>query len=77
MKWQPIGTIPRDGRQVELFSPTQGIDKGNWYFFIDPDWYKENTWWNPMEGLDDVTGDLSTDSGFGDYTHWRDIEATS
>lgn len=72
MDWQPISTIPRDGKVVELLSPSEGIDTGNWYAFPDG-WAKENPWWRPLAGLDDTTGDLTTEKGSGDYTHWREI----
>jgi hypothetical protein len=76
MKWQPIETMPRDGRTVELLSPAEGVDTGEWYYFDEPGWAEKNTWWQPLEGMNDTSGDFNTRKGSGDYTHWRDIEDT-
>ncbi len=75
MDWQPIGTIPRDGHTVALLSATHGEDVGRWYFFMEEDWAAKNAWWSPLDGMEgDTSGDLDTDCGFGDYTHWREME---
>jgi hypothetical protein len=72
--WQPIATAPRDGRVVELLSPSEGVDRGYWYPFDYLNWPADNLWWEPLPGCD-YTGDFSTDNGSGDYTHWREINS--
>jgi hypothetical protein len=73
MEWQPIETIPRDGRIVQLLSANGESDTGNWYDFDEPGWAEANSWWTPaIPGV--ITGDLSTDRGLGDYTHWKPLD---
>jgi hypothetical protein len=73
MEWQPLETIPKDGTRVELLSANGETDFGNWYDFNEPGWAKGNAWWTPsIPGV--FTGDLNTDNGLGDYTHWKSLD---
>jgi hypothetical protein len=72
VNWKPIETIPRDGTRVRLCNKSGLEDFGNWYDFqywtLAEHGAPFRDWEPAIPGV--WTGDLDTDQGYGDYTHW-------